>query len=240
MNKIIEGQMQVAKFIISIFFIFGKCLIASSQNISGTYQKTEASLFANDIGIKYIFKDNGEFVRTKYENLENQTIIEGSFSISDDTLTLYYQDLDKNLDAVIEITQKEKLNSNTILESTIKILNSSGNPIEAANLVLQSQDKTPVMAFMSNKLGEFPKINLYDSYIKFLQISYLGNKEIYVSTDSLFGYRSKINVCFKNSEFVHSNKRQTEKFLIKKNTSEKLELKNIDSNSSSLELKKIE
>lgn len=106
----------------------------------------------------------------------------------------------------------------------IRVFNSEGKPQPGVHLVLQNKDKKPVMAFASDSTGNFPNLNIFDEYITNLEFSFLGHQEAYLKTDSLFNYRTDIEVRLNDSSREYENIEKTITYHIKNRTQERMEL----------------
>src|SRR5690606_38703789 len=148
-------------------------------------------------GLTYSFEKNGTFRKTLYEHLGKQTISGGNYELVGDSLKLNYIRLKATPPNPINILNRKRLKSSSDTSfnpmfSNIKIFNSDGQPQPGVNLILQNEDKKPVMAFVSDSTGNFPTLYIYDKYIKQLQFSFLAHLEAYIKTDSLFNYSTDI------------------------------------------------
>lgn len=226
--------MQAVKKNVVFFLIIILGYSAHSQKINGEFRRTDPSIAAREIGVKFIFNEDFGFERTEFKHLGTQQKSHGSYQISEDTLTLNYEKYQEPFGNSIEII-KEKIKSvsesdiaNLPLYSLIHVFEASGIPKSGVNLLLRSGDQEVVMAFMSDKEGFFPDLSIYDRYIEDFQISALGKQETVIDTDTLFGFRTRIKIIFEDSSKTKISKETTEKYLIKKSSDHKIELLSLD------------
>ena len=221
--------MQVVK--VSVCFLFISIYLNShGQELSGEFQRTDPATVARDRGVTYHFGKDKDFKRTISKHLEEKEIQAGRYEVEGDTLYLIFKNGKQSREEQLDFSQKEKLSSSAGNNSAgpvftkIRVLNSNGVPQEGVHLVLQNVEGDPVMAFSSDKAGKFPDLSIYDNYIKTLQLSYLGHQDVNIATDSLFGYRTTLDVHLKDSAINEVSKGGTEKYLIRNYTFKGFEL----------------
>ncbi|CAM4063437.1 hypothetical protein GILI108418_02380 [Gillisia limnaea] len=95
------------------------------------------------------------------------------------------------------------------------------------NLLVQNKEKKIVTGFISNDDGEFPQLSIYDHYIQYLTFSWIGSREISIPADSLFGYRTEIEVHLKESAVTYYNPDMKIYYLITRRSRDRLELKSL-------------
>lgn len=228
------------KIIFLLFFILG--FNGYTQDISGKFQRTDPSTAARGIGVQFFFKENLKFEKIEFKHLETQEISHGSYLITNDTLILHYEKYQEPYGNVVEITEKEKIESNseaTPLYTLIKVFEKPGKPKPGAIMVIRNKNQKIVMAFMSDSEGFFPNLSIHDNYIEDFQISALGKQETVINTDTLFGFRTNIIILFEDASKTKISKETTEKFLIKEITDHEIELLSLEGQELVL-LKKIE
>lgn len=228
--------MKDAKFLLFTLLITFSSIV-NAQSVSGKYQQVDQKLLAKNFGIEYNFL-NGKVKKIKYLHLGNQIIHKGSYKIIGDTLLLSFKDTtSENLKFHTEIIKKEKLNSSETLEAEIFIENKGTNNLPPTNLILQSESKEAIMAFMSDNNGLFPKLNVYDKYIKYLHFSRISSTEMSIETDSLFGYRSLIKIQMNDSKNFFDKSNSDIKYIIQKNSTNMIILKPLNENDAIIKLK---
>lgn len=232
--------MQDANKLIILYFFLFSCFVSMSQEITGIYQLVDQSLVVADAGVTYNFKSNGTFEKSTHEHLEKKYIFGGEYSLRGDTLILKYENIGANPLSEAKLNTKEKLNTSEILNSEIRVFNSKGDPLPGVNLLMQNKEKALVMGFSSDKEGKFPSISIHDNYIQYFTLSFLALKEISINTDSLFGYKTNIEIYLRDSTVTYGNTVKSVKFLILDRTRKSLELQPLNGASNScLELRKI-
>lgn len=193
-----------------------------SQNIIGKFQRTDPATAARGIAVQLSFSERQKFEKIEYKHIGAQEKSHGTYRISKDTLILNYEKYEESGGNSVDLIEKENINPmGTDLESLplyslIQVFEAPGIPKSGVNLLLRSEDQEVIMAFISDEEGFFPNLSIYDHYIKDFQFSALGKQETVISTDSLFGFRTKINIFFedfKKTEIFREN--YSEKFLIK-------------------------
>ena len=201
----------------------------NAQIIIGSYKVEDNAMTIADTGRTFDFENDGTFYETIYEHLGKRTISGGNYILKGDNLILNYHKLSNPLPNPMNIVNSEKLkmssdSSFNPLFTEIKVFNSNGNPQTGVNLVLLNNDKKPVLAFSSDSIGNFPYLSLYDKYITDFQLSFIGHKEVSIKTDSLFNYRTNIEIKLNDSSLQYENTEKTITYFISKLTQEKLEL----------------
>jgi len=134
-----------------------------------------------------------------------------------------------------KLASKDKLESNIALDSNL----SKNKPVVI--LTLESKDKTPVISFMSDNKGEFPKINLYDKYVKFFKFSFLSMRELIIDSETLFGYKTDLKIVLDEPLKNIRDTNITKKYIIKRSTSssDEIRLISIQDKSKIVRLQKI-
>lgn len=139
-----------------------------------------------------------------------------------------------NLQSNARVISKDELVDQENLASNIIVFNSKGKPQPGVNLLLHNKDKKIVTGFSSDEEGKYPPVSIQDPYIKFLTFSYLSHKEFSISTDSLFGYSTKIEVQLKDSNETFNNPDKIVKFIITNRTEEGFQLQPLNGNHDSI------
>jgi len=201
----------------------------NAQIIIGSYKVEDNIMTIADVGRTFDFENDGTFYETIYEHLGKRTISGGKYSLNGDKLILNYNKLSDQLPNPMNIVKSEKLKSSSDssfnpLFTKIKVFNSNGNLQTGVNLVLLNKEKKPVLAFASDSKGNFPDLSLYDKYITDFQLSFIGHKEVLIKTDSLFNYRTNIEIKLNDSSLQYENMKKSITYFISKLTEEKLEL----------------
>lgn len=228
------------KILITFSLLNILCFPSIGQELSGNFKRTDPATVARDIGVTYHFGEDNDFEKTISKHLEEKEIQSGTYEVEGDTLHIIYNNGKPSREEQLEFSQKEKLSSSVGNNSPgpiftkIRALNSNGAPQEGVHLVLQNVKGDPVMAFSSDKEGYFPPLSIYDNYIKYLQLSYLGHQEFKLATDSLFGFRTTLYVQLKDSAIKRVRREGTEKYLIRNYNSNGFELVPFSSNQQEL------
>lgn len=232
--------MQVVKNItlFSIFLLFNYAM--NSQNIVGSYYLIDQTVVAGDLGSTLIFEMDGTFKRVAFEHLGEKSIAGGYYRVEGDTLFLEYKPQGINFQSEIKLIDKKDLNDPGILFAEIKVFNSNGDPQPGVNLLIQNKEKKLVTGFSSNKEGNFPPLSMYDNYIQYFIISWIGHREVTIPAESLFGYSTNIEVHLKDSTVTYDNSDKIIKLIIIKRNVEGLELQQMnEDNGTVLKLKRI-
>ena len=233
------------KIIFLLLIISSYNFNCQSQTIIGEFKRIDPATAARDIGVKFIFEENSRFEKIEFKHMGTKEKSHGSYSISNDTIILEYEKYESSERRKVKMIQKKQISTtstmtnNLPLYSSIQVLGKSGNPESGANLVLRNSGKKTIMAFMSDSNGYFPDLNIYDKYVEEFQVSALGQDEIIIRTDSLFGFTSKIKIHFQDSSVLRKSKEATEKFLIQKISDDELSFISLEKNELVL-LKRIE
>lgn len=202
-----------------------------SQNIKGKFQRADPATAARGITVQLSFSEGQKFEKIEYQHLGAQEKSHGTYRIIKDTLILNYKNYQEPAGNSVDITEKEKINpmgtdfQSLPLYSLIQVFEAPGIPKSGVNLLLRSADQEIIMAFISDEKGFFPNLSIYDHYIKDFQFSAFGKQETVIDTDSLFGFRTKINIFFEDFDKIEiSRENYLEKFLIKDISENEIEL----------------
>ncbi len=216
--------MQDVKIIIFLNLLFFSIYLCDAQEIYGKYQLIDASISSMEIGVTYNFQPNGVFENISHEHLGEKIISGGNYTVNKDTLILTYKNLKSNSNCSKNIIEKERIDSSNILFADLQVFDSKGKPQIGVHLLLKTKDKNIILGFSSDSEGKFPPLYIYDPYIQFLDLSFVGYNDVSINTDTLFGFDTEFKINLNNSSETYSDHEGTYKFIIKNLDSKGIEL----------------
>jgi len=120
----------------------------------------------------------------------------------------------------------------------LQVFNNQKEPQSGVHVTLRNQNNKIVLGFVSDSIGKFPPLIIYDTYIQSINLSFIGYNDVKIATDSLFGKSTKIEVYLEDSSETYTNHVGTYKFLIKHLNADNLELSSLNGGKT-LKLKRI-
>lgn len=189
-------------------------------------------------GITYHFTDSS-FTKTTYAHLGVETIAKGSYKVSDDTLLLHYRPLKDPSPSYWEFTDKDSLlalmgKDSYLLTKGIKVqfrsVNKQQESLRGTNLAVRNKKEEVVTGFGADSLGYFPNMFFYGGYIEKFHFSFIGKKPVTIKADTLRGYKADVKIILSDSQIYYSDYDGTKKYLIKRRTNDRIELRSFATN----------
>lgn len=216
-QKLKKVKMQVVKSII-VFLVLFTSINSLGQNLSGEYVITNT--VGSGIGMEILFLKNENFQQTYFFDSNRKEIFKGKYSVSNDTLTLSYDDIRTVKD--VEYLSRTKFFDDQF-SVDIQVTDEDGKPVKEMMFYMANENHRPVVSLDADEAGNIPKFYVVDDYIRTLVFSFVGKTDVTIPADSLLGYHNTIRVVLQDATTVYSFK-SPEKYLILSQTENTLKL----------------